>query len=86
MARIISTLVAIAAMAASDVCVAQIGYTLSSLESLVARSDLVVRGTVAGVAIEPVRERWVWKTVTLRVQETLKGEHRPQLEFGVEAY
>jgi hypothetical protein len=84
MKRVLSSIVAVVCMAAAEVSVAQYGYTLYSLESLVARSDLVVRGTVTDVAQERVREQWVRKTVALHVQETLKGEHAPRLEFAME--
>lgn len=68
---------------------AQMGYQACSLEWLVADSDVVVRASVAGVERAPVvheddgvfRNPEVWKTVTLRVRETLKGEPAGSLTF-----
>lgn len=66
---------------AAGVSFAQIGYQASSLEWLVADSDIVVRASVMSVARTPVvheedgvhRNLEVSKSVSLRVHETLKG-------------
>lgn len=53
---------------------------LDSVEWMAADSALVVRGTVVGLETEKAPE-FLWHTVTFRVDETLKGEHRPSLRF-----
>lgn len=53
---------------------AQMGYTLYSLDSLVAEADLVVRGSVSEVVFrEQMDEQRSWLEVTLKIDETLKG-------------
>jgi hypothetical protein len=68
---------------------AQMGYTAASLEWLVANSDVVVRASVDRIKPTPVvqvkegvyRNPEVWKTVTLKVHETLKGDPTESLTF-----
>lgn len=68
---------------------AQMGYTADSIDWLVADSDVVVRASVAEVKSTPVvqpqdgmyRNPEDWKTVTLKVHETLKGDHDESLIF-----
>ena len=68
---------------------AQMGYTAASIEWLVANSDVVVRASVDRIKTTPVvqvkdgvyRNPEVWKTVTLKVHETLKGDPTESLTF-----
>jgi len=68
---------------AAEVSFAQVGYTLASLEWLAADADVVVRGSIVDVSRDPPDGQWVWLTVTLKVDETLKGEHAPRVKFAV---
>src|ERR1039458_8698291 len=52
---------------------AQMGYEACSLEWLVARADVVARASVASVTRSTLDGDPGWVTVTLKVQETLKG-------------
>jgi hypothetical protein len=57
---------------------------VDSLEWMAADSALVVRGTIVAMETETTRsEHTLWRTVTFRVDRTLKGEHRPTLRFVV---
>ena len=68
---------------------AQMGYQACSLEWLVADSDVVVRASVSKVERVPIpnpepkmyREPEDWRTVTLTVHETLKGDRAESLAF-----
>jgi hypothetical protein len=57
---------------------------VDSLEWMVADSSLIVSGTVIGEQINEEPEGYVWHTVAFRVDETLKGQHRPTLQFIVQ--
>ena len=59
-----------------------LGEHLDSIEWMVADSSLIVRGTIIGLETE-TKDSSLWRTVTFRVDETLKGEHRPTLRFIV---
>ena len=73
---------------------AQMGYQACSLEWLVADSDIVARASVSKVERvfipnpEPkmYREPEDWKTVTLKVHETLKGDRTESLTFTERAF
>jgi hypothetical protein len=83
------TLTAVAWALASGQASAQVGYQASSLEWLVADSDVVVRASVFRVerVSIPNPEPKFYRnpedrlTVTLKVLETLKGERAESLEF-----
>lgn len=79
-------LVAGAFISITHATVAQMGYKFFSLESMVAQSRVVARGTVAAVATNSVEEQWVEKSVTININETLKGEHTPQLQYFVRTH
>ena len=53
---------------------AQIGCIHITLETLVAESDVVIRGTIIAIERDRPRDNLVWLTITLDVRETLKGE------------
>ena len=61
---------------------AQVGHQEPSLEWLVARSDLVIRASVADVSKKPLPEDRAWIIVTLKVHETLKGRPSETLAFA----
>lgn len=93
MARPISRLtLAVAALAWALLAArgsAQMGYQASSLEWLIADSDVVVRASVAAVERTPIpnpepkfyRNPESWKVVTLKVHETIKGDRVESLTF-----
>lgn len=57
---------------------------LDSIEWMAADSARIVRGAVVG--LETINaEEFLWHTVTFRVDETLKGEHRPEIRFLVQS-
>src|SRR4051794_19655891 len=60
---------------------AQIGYTFSSLDLLVAEADVIVRGTTVDVSRGPAKNNMVTCVVTLDVTETLKGTKPRRLTF-----
>jgi hypothetical protein len=80
---VVPAVVAAVIAVAAEVSFAQIGMTLMSLEWLVADADVVVRGSIVDVSPEPPDGQWVWLTLTLEVDETLKGEHAPRVRFAV---
>ena len=55
---------------------------LTSLEWLVASSDVVVRGVIVDVAADQGN----WNIVTLDVRETLKGDKAQRLRFAAHRY
>jgi hypothetical protein len=57
---------------------------IDSVEWMAADSSLIVRGTVIAEQIKEEPEGYVWHKVAFRVDETLKGEHRPTLQFIVQ--
>jgi hypothetical protein len=65
---------------------AQVGYTTTTLEGMVAGSEVVVRATVAEVARGSVKEERCWETVTLKVRETLRGPTADSLTFAHKVY
>ena len=56
---------------------------LDSLEWMAADSSVVVRGTIIVHKSEEESPGLVWHTITLRVDETLKGPHRPTISCAV---
>ena len=58
---------------------------LASVEWMAADSSLIVRGTIEALSTEKERDRGLWHTVTFRVAETLKGEHRPTIQFMMQS-
>ncbi len=59
--------------------------SLDSVEWMSADSPLIVRGTVVALETVKVPDGYFWHTVALRVDETLKGEHRPSLRFMLQS-
>ena len=57
---------------------------IDSVEWMAADSSLIVRGTVIAEQINEEPAGYVWHTVAFRVEETLKGQHRPTLKFIVQ--
>jgi hypothetical protein len=57
-----------------------IGEHFDSIEWMAGDSSLIVRGAIIGLESEE-KDSSLWRTVTFRVDETLKGEHRPTLRF-----
>src|SRR5690242_16367759 len=57
---------------------------IDAVEWMAADSSLIVRGTVVAEQINEEPEGFVWHTVAFRVDETLKGVHRPTLRFIVQ--
>ncbi|MEX0712711.1 MAG: hypothetical protein WD278_10200 [Pirellulales bacterium] len=68
---------------AANMAWAQMGLTLTSLESLVAHADVVVRASIADVTREEPDEQWVSMHVTLKVDETLKGRPEKSVTFAI---
>jgi hypothetical protein len=64
----------------------QIGYTMSSLDLLVAEADDVVRGVVVDVTRGPAKDYIVTGVVTLDVRETLKGPEAKRLRFVAQTH
>lgn len=74
--------------AAARESAAQVGYTASSVEWTTDAADRVVRASVRDLQFRDApplysTDRWQWVTVTLAVQETLKGETGNRLVFTV---
>jgi hypothetical protein len=61
---------------------AQVGYTTTTIEGMVAGADVVVRARVAKVVGGPVEDRRRWQSVTLRVEETIRGPARDAILFA----
>jgi hypothetical protein len=57
---------------------------IDSVEWMAADSSLIVRGTVIAEQVNEEPQGFVWHTVAFRVDETLKGEHRPTVKFIVQ--
>lgn len=59
--------------------------TASSVETIVRDSSVIVRGVITGLATEqapiPTNSFVTWYVVTLRVDQTLKGEHQQTIQF-----
>lgn len=76
----------LAVVFAAAICCANLAYAqleppplqLTSLEWLVANSDVVVRGVIVDIAAEPGN----WNVITLDVNETLKGARAQRLQFA----
>ena len=64
----------------------QVGCSASTLEALVAGSEVVVRATVAEVERGPGVERWGPAKVVLNVVETLRGPARKTYTFDTHLY
>jgi hypothetical protein len=56
---------------------------LESIEWMAVDSSVVVRGAIVALRIDPDADGNVWHAVTFRVDETLKGPHRPMHRFVV---
>jgi hypothetical protein len=76
---VVASILALAARAAD----AQYREGFLSLESRVAESDAVVRGTVDDVKFKPLNDGHGWLTVVIDVRETIKGTNTPKLEFAI---
>jgi hypothetical protein len=61
-------------------------YAASSLELLVAKAEVVVRGSVVNVTREPDKGDWGWDIVTLQVRDTLKGGKAKRLKFAIRTH
>lgn len=78
---------AIAAAFAILMCIAMPAYgqplfgRLDSIEWMAADSAAIVRGTIEALSTEKELDGGLWHTVRFRVQETLKGEHQPSVQF-----
>src|SRR5262249_40604376 len=59
--------------------------SVDSIEWMAADASVVVRGTIVAHKSEEEPQGLVWHTVSFRVDETLKGPHRPTLQFTVAA-
>jgi hypothetical protein len=59
--------------------------SVDSIEWMAADSSVVVCGTIVAHKSEEDPQGLVWHTVTLRVDETLKGRHRTTVQFVVAA-
>jgi hypothetical protein len=57
----------------AETSAAQMGYTLCSLEWLVADADTAVRGMVADVSDAPGQKGFIWAVVTIDTREVFKG-------------
>jgi hypothetical protein len=57
--------------------------SVDSIEWMAVDSSVVVRGTIVAHKSEEEPQGLVWHTVTFRVDETLKGRHRPTIQFVV---
>ena len=55
-----------------------------SAEWLMASSDIVVRGKITDVTIALSKNREAWDKVTVKVTETLRGEHQDTIDFVVQ--
>jgi hypothetical protein len=79
--------VAIAAASAILMCMAAPAYgqplfgRLDSIEWMAADSSLIVRGTIETLSTEKDPDGSLWHTVRFRVQETLKGDRQPSVQF-----
>ncbi len=60
--------------------------TVDTLEWMVVDSDVIVRATITDGRREPDGPHAVWETVTAKVDETLKGTHRPEVKFVIRPY
>ena len=58
---------------------------MDSMEWMAADSSLIARGTIEALSMEKERDRGLWHSVTFRVAETLKGEHRPAIQFMMQS-
>lgn len=82
---------AIAAAFATLMCIATPAYgqplfgRLDSIEWMAADSSLIVRGTIEVLSTEKEPEGGLWHTMRFRVQETLKGEHQPSVQFVMQS-
>jgi hypothetical protein len=74
-----------AAWTATPVLGQPIVESVDSIEWMAADSAVVVRGTIVAHKVEEDPPGMVWHTVTFHVDETLKGPHRPTLQFVVAA-
>jgi hypothetical protein len=61
---------------------AQVGYVTTTLEGMVAGSDVVVRARVAAVARGAVKESRRRETVALKIAETIRGPETAALMFS----
>lgn len=71
-------------MVASSELPAQYGHIDFSLESRIARADLVVRGFPVKLKLrdQQPKKHSKWTDVVLKVEETLKGEKLEEVSFG----
>jgi hypothetical protein len=60
---------------------AQMGYTTTTLEGMVAESNVVARARVVRVARGAVKEERCWATVTLKIVETIRGPSGDTMTF-----